>query len=253
MQFTDIIGWIKVFFYSICCKCICIRRCCCKSTNKSKPSKHRIDLKALILGLPKSGKTTFVANFLTLTQQNSKPMDSNSTSQPFPKLRCVPSYIPTSGCLVHNEAWYREFKLTMVEVGGKFQKYWKRYTKGCHGLIYVVNGNDNIKESIDALESFVVGNDAVRHWPILICKHFTDQDVDGGDGMLKELEEHCQKRHMLNAWVDNIFISKTSSYSSMYYSSGKAEEELRKAMDFLVVGACNYRLEQVAMEEVAEV
>ena len=81
------------------------------------------------------------------------------------------------------------------------------------------------------------------------------KDVAGICKTLKELrtrEEHCQKRHMLNAWVDNIFISKTSSYSSMYYSSRKAEEELRKAMDFLVVGACNYRLEQVAMEEVVE-
>ena len=54
------------------------------------------------------------------------------------------------------------------------------------------------KESIVCfLESFVVGND-VRHWPILICKMFTDKD-GGGNKTLKEVEEHCQKRHMLNA------------------------------------------------------
>ena len=243
MKCSDILGWCQVALYLLCCKCLCFR-CCFKKHDSPTQQRHRINLKVLLLGLPKSGKSSFVTNFLKLTQQEHKSLQSNISSQPFPPNDHT-AYTPTAGCLVHKEAWIRDFKLTLTEVGGKFTKYWNKYTKGNHGLIYLVHGD--IKTSIDALESFVVGNHEVRDWPLCILSSYADDDSAGD--YLKELELYIRKRHMLNAWNTNTYVARIGSYSSPNYSAAVAEKEFRKAIDFVCVGATTFRMKQVTQSK----
>jgi len=238
MKCSEVIGWLQVALYLGFCRCACFRYCCGRNP---KQSRQRIQLKPLLLGLSKSGKTTFVKNLLKLTQQQHKTNDTSSSSQAFPRIVDNDhEYVPTGGCVTHKEFWYRDFKLTFFEVGGGFIKYWTKYTTGCHGLIYLVCGD--LKESIDALETFAVGNDAVRDWPV--CILWSRAAEDHGDEKVKELEKYLRTRHLLKAWVNNMYVAKTSSCSSSAYSTTIAEEDVRKALDFVCVGACEYKFKQ---------
>ena len=232
MKCEDILGWIQVFLYLLCCKCLCLQSCL-KSKEDAPPSK--IPVKALLLGLCKAGKTSFAKNFQTVLQ-------AATPSASFPLADCAAEYTATAGCVFHKEIAYRDFKLTLQEIGGGYKKYWKKYTKGCQGLIYLVN--DDIKASIDALESFAVGNQDVRDWPVCILSSFTDQK--GGSQAVVELETYINSRHMLKAWLPNMYIAKVASYSSPVYTAVAAEHDLRQACNYLCAGMMENMLQALS-------
>lgn len=240
----DIFGWLQVGLYLVFCRCICFNSC----FKKKSGTKAKLTVKALVLGLPASGKTRFAKNFLALmSKDHSTPSLSTESYLPADSSEFL-KYEPTKGFVIHKEIWYREFKMNFTEIGGSFQKYWKRYTKDSQGLLYLVNISTDIKPSIDALETFAVGNHDVRSWPICILATFVDKKQlnKTPEEVVLELERYINTRHMLKAWLPNMYVSKTSNCfgsDQSFYSVKKAEEDLKNAMDFLCVGIVNGMIE----------
>ena len=101
-----------------------------------------------------------------------------------------------------------------------------------------------MKASIDALETFAVGNEPVRSWPVCILVTHVDT-TENVDQILVDLEKYINARHMLKAWLPNLYISTGSSCSNATsYPPRKAEEDLRTSMDFLVVGTMNLMIQK---------
>ena len=258
MNLWDLCDWVKVGLYLLCCRCICLS---CLFNSKATDKPPRIAAKVLLLGLPSSGKTTFANNFHTMCMKASQNEATSASPEPtksavqskqaFPTSTSTTTtvYKPTQGLVLHKEIWYREFKLQLVEIGGSFKKYWKKYTADSQALIYLIHANsvaqeETMKASIDALETFAVGNEPVRSWPVCILVTHVDT-TENVDQILVDLEKYINARHMLKAWLPNLYISTGSSCSNATsYPPRKAEEDLRTSMDFLVVGTMNLMIQK---------
>ncbi|KZW03722.1 ADP-ribosylation factor 1 [Exidia glandulosa HHB12029] len=115
------------------------------------PSEARI----LMLGLDGAGKTTVLYKL---------------------KLGEVVTTIPTIGFNVEN-VQYKNIQFTVWDVGGQhtIRPLWKHYYQGSHGLIYVIDSNDDerIQEAAETLHDMLLWDD-LRDVSVLVLANKQD-------------------------------------------------------------------------------
>ena len=282
---SKVLAGLPVALWLACCRCVCVphraRRLCCHRPCSSSSSagaggagtaggpslslvssssvsssssvatpvsmvtprpRPKIRRKALVLGLPGAGKTEFVGSLVRLQQQP-------AASTPFPSSAAKGS-VPTQGfqqqCVTGSV-----FLWTFLEVGGEFKKYWGKYDKGVHGLVYVVDGSASLEAlnaSMEALEGFLVegqshsggsgrGLAARVHWPMLLLVSHCDR----AGCLLEQTRRVIQARRSLQAvHVGERSVFGVSARSSAARSPLVCESAARGAMEWFEAAVLRY-------------
>lgn len=200
----------------------------------------RITRKILVLGKTGAGKSKFIESVSKMQIQSPGVNNGRSTSSdllsPFPSSDgnefIKPQ--PTQGFFMQ-QIPYSIFRLSFLEVGGVYRKYWGKYTNGVHGLVYVIDGTSNsVHDDAQALEEFLVENSEARNWPIVILVTKADKWQSSEDA-LHSCETAIANRSLLaTLGKGDRRIFPVASFSSNNYSTVTAETNVRGALDWFV-------------------